>query len=51
VTIGTGRVIVGISGSVRSLLEATTAARSAAELVLAWAPAGGELAYMRAARP
>ena len=54
---GTQRVITGVSGSVRSLAalrEATTAARSAeAELVpvLAWAPAGGELAYIGAPCP
>jgi nucleotide-binding universal stress UspA family protein len=57
VTTGTRRVIAGVSGSVRSLAalrEATTTARSAgAELVpvLAWSPAGGELAYMRAPCP
>lgn len=56
-TAGSRRVIAGVSGSVRSLgaLRAAAAeARSAgAELlaVLAWAPAGGEIAYMRAPCP
>ena len=51
---GSRRVIAGVSGSLRSLgaLRAAAAeARSAgAELlaVLAWAPAGGEIAYLRA---
>jgi nucleotide-binding universal stress UspA family protein len=57
VTAGSRRVIAGVSGSLRSLgaLRAGAAeARSAgAELlaVLAWAPAGGEIAYMRAPCP
>jgi nucleotide-binding universal stress UspA family protein len=54
---GSRQVIAGVSGSLRSLgaLRAGVAeARSAgAELlaVLAWAPAGGEVAYMRAPCP
>jgi nucleotide-binding universal stress UspA family protein len=57
VTAGGRRVIAGVSGSVRSLgaLRAAVAeARSfGAPLlaVLAWAPAGGELAYARAPCP
>ena len=56
-TAGSRRVIAGVSGSLRRLgaLRAGVAeARSAgAELlaVLAWAPAGGEIAYMRARCP
>ena len=55
--VGTRRVIAGVNGSVRSLaaLRAGAAeARSAgAELlpVLAWTPAGGELAYARSPCP
>ncbi len=51
------RVIAGVSGSLRSLgalRAAVTEARSiGAELlaVLAWAPAGGEVAYLRAPCP
>jgi len=51
------QIIAGVSGSLRSLgalRAAADAARSAgAELlaVLAWAPAGGEIAYMRAPCP
>jgi nucleotide-binding universal stress UspA family protein len=57
VEVGSGRVIAGVSGSVRSLgaLRAGVAeARSSgAELiaVLAWTPSGGEFAYMRAPCP
>ncbi len=57
VAAGGRRVIAGVSGSLRSLgaLRAGVAeARSAgAELlaVLAWAPAGGEIAYIRAPCP
>lgn len=55
--VGTRRVIAGVNGSVRSLaaLRAGAAeARSAgAELlpVLAWTPAGGEIAYIRSPCP
>ena len=54
---GRRRVIAGVSGSLRSLgaLRAAVAeARSAGaalQAVLAWAPAGGEIAYMRAPCP
>lgn len=54
---GSPRVIAGVSGSVRSLgaLRAAVAeARSSGApllAVLAWAPAGGELAYLRAPCP
>ena len=57
VEVGSRRVIAGVSGSVRSLgaLRAGVAEARAneAELVavLAWAPAGGEFAYMRAPCP
>jgi len=57
VEVGSGRVIAGVSGSVRSLgaLRAgmVEARSNCAELVavLAWAPAGGEFAYMRAPCP
>jgi nucleotide-binding universal stress UspA family protein len=57
VEVGSRRVIAGVSGSVRSLgaLRAGVAeARSSgAELiaVLAWAPSGGEFAYLRAPCP
>jgi nucleotide-binding universal stress UspA family protein len=57
VTAGSQRIIAGVSGSVRSLgaLRAAVAeARStgaAVLAVLAWAPAGGELAYWRAPCP
>jgi nucleotide-binding universal stress UspA family protein len=57
VVVGTRRVIAGVNGSVRSLaaLRAGAAeARSAgAELlpVLAWTPAGGEIAYIRTPCP
>jgi len=57
VEVGSRRVIAGVSGSVRSLgaLRAgvAEARASGAELVavLAWAPAGGEFAYMRAPCP
>lgn len=55
--VDSGRVIAGVSGSLRSLgaLRAGVAeARSSGSpllAVLAWAPAGGELAYMRAPCP
>ena len=55
--VGSGRVIAGVSGSVRSLgaLRAGVAeARSSGAAllaVLAWAPAGGEYAYLRAPCP
>ncbi len=54
---GSRRIIAGVSGSLRSLgalRAAADEARSAgAELlaVLAWAPAGGEVAYRRAPAP
>ena len=54
---GSRRVIAGVSGSLRSLgaLRAAAAeARSAGTpllAVLAWAPAGGEIAYLRAPCP
>ena len=54
---GSRRVIAGVSGSLRSLgaLRAAVAeARSAGAAllaVLAWAPAGGEIAYLRARCP
>jgi nucleotide-binding universal stress UspA family protein len=57
VEVSSGRVIAGVSGSVRSLgaLRAglAEARSSGAELVavLAWAPSGGEFAYMRAPCP
>ena len=57
VAAGRGRVIAGVSGSLRSLgaLRAAVAeARSAGAAVLAvlaWAPAGGEIAYLRAPCP
>jgi nucleotide-binding universal stress UspA family protein len=57
VEVSSGRVIAGVSGSVRSLgaLRAgvVEARSSGAELVavLAWAPSGGEFAYMRAPCP
>jgi nucleotide-binding universal stress UspA family protein len=57
VVVGSRRVIAGVSGSVRSLgaLRAGVAeARSSGSTllaVLAWAPAGGEVAYMRAPCP
>jgi nucleotide-binding universal stress UspA family protein len=57
VAAGSRRVIAGVSGSLRSLgaLRAGAAeARSAGAAllaVLAWAPAGGEIAYMRAPCP
>ena len=55
--VGGRRVIAGVSGSLRSLGalragEAEARSRGAALLaVLAWAPAGGEVAYMRAPCP
>jgi nucleotide-binding universal stress UspA family protein len=57
VAAGSRRVIAGVSGSLRSLgaLRAGAAeARSAGAALLAvlvWAPAGGEIAYMRAPCP
>jgi nucleotide-binding universal stress UspA family protein len=57
VAAGSRRVIAGVSGSLRSLgaLRAAVAeARSAGAAVLAvlaWAPAGGEIAYLRAPCP
>jgi len=57
VAAGSQRVVAGVSGSLRSLgaLRAAVAeARSAGAAVLAvlaWAPAGGELAYLRAPCP
>jgi nucleotide-binding universal stress UspA family protein len=57
VAAGRRRVIAGVSGSLRSLgaLRAAVAeARSAGaalQAVLAWSPAGGEIAYMRAPCP
>src|SRR6266567_9103952 len=57
VAVGSRRVIAGVSGSLRSLgaLRAGAAeARSSGAVllaVLAWAPAGGEVAYMRAPCP
>ena len=57
VAAGSRRVIAGVSGSLRSLgaLRAAVAeARSAGTAVLAvlaWAPAGGEIAYLRAPCP
>src|SRR5207247_4680150 len=57
VTAGGRRVIAGVSGSLRSLgaLRAAVAeARSAGaalQAVLAWSPAGGEIAYRRAPCP
>jgi nucleotide-binding universal stress UspA family protein len=57
VAVDSRRVIAGVSGSLRSLgaLRAgVAAARSSGSTllaVLAWAPAGGELAYMRAPCP
>ena len=54
---GHRRVIAGVSGSLRSLgalRVAVAEARSAGaalQAVLAWAPAGGEIAYMRAPCP
>jgi len=54
---GSRRIIAGVSGSLRSLGALRAAAAEArlagAELlaVLAWAPAGGEIAYMRAPCP
>ena len=55
--VGSGRVIAGVSGSLRSLgalrAGAAEARLSGAALlaVLAWAPAGGEVAYLRAPCP
>jgi nucleotide-binding universal stress UspA family protein len=57
VAAGSRRVIAGVSGSVRSLgaLRAAAAearpAGAALLAVLAWAPAGGEIAYLRAPCP
>jgi nucleotide-binding universal stress UspA family protein len=57
VAAGSRRVIAGVSGSLRSLgalrAAAAEARSAAAELlaVLAWAPAGGEIAYLRAPCP
>src|SRR5690348_13374661 len=57
VAAGSRRVIAGVSGSLRSLgaLRAAAAeARSAGAAllaVLAWAPVGGEIAYLRAPCP
>jgi nucleotide-binding universal stress UspA family protein len=57
VTAGSRRVIAGVSGSFRSLgaLRAGVAEARSAETdllaVLAWAPAGREIAYMRAPCP
>jgi nucleotide-binding universal stress UspA family protein len=54
---GTRRVIAGVNGSLRSLAALRVAvdeARSAAAVLLpllAWAPVGGEIAYMRAPCP
>ncbi len=54
---GSRRVIAGVSGSLRSLgalRSAVAEARSAGAgllAVLAWAPAGGEIAYVRAPCP
>ncbi len=54
---GSRRVIAGVSGSLRSLGALRAAAAEARSngatllAVLAWAPAGGELAYMRAPCP
>jgi nucleotide-binding universal stress UspA family protein len=57
VAAGSRRIIAGVSGSIRSLgaLRAAVAEASstgaAVLAVLAWAPAGGELAYMRGPCP
>src|SRR6266851_7094835 len=57
VAVGSRRVIAGVNGSLRSLgaLRAGVAeARSSGAAllaVLAWAPAGGEVAYLRAPCP
>jgi len=57
VAAGSRRVIAGVSGSLRSLgaLRAAVAearsARAGLLAVLAWAPAGGEIAYVRAPCP
>jgi len=57
VAIGTRRVIAGVSGSVRSLAAlrvAAAEARSAGAVLqplLAWTPAGGEIAYRRSPCP
>jgi nucleotide-binding universal stress UspA family protein len=57
VAAGSRRVVVGVSGSLRSLGALRTAvaearaACAAVLAVLAWAPAGGELAYARAPCP
>jgi nucleotide-binding universal stress UspA family protein len=57
VVVGTRRVIAGVNGSVRSLAAlragAAEARSSGAELlpVLAWTPAGGEVAYIRCPCP
>ena len=54
---GSRRVIAGVSGSLRSLGALRTgvaearSAGAALQAVLAWAPAGGEVAYMRAPCP
>jgi hypothetical protein len=51
------RVIVGVSGSVRSLAALSVAVNEARRAgavlvpVLAWSPAGGEIAYQRAPCP
>ncbi len=55
--VGTRRVIAGVNGSVRSLaalrVGAAEARSAGAELlpVLAWTPAGGEIAYIRSPCP
>ena len=57
VAAGSRQVIAGVSGSLRSLgalrAAADQAGSAGAELlaVLAWAPAGGEIAYLRAPCP
>jgi nucleotide-binding universal stress UspA family protein len=57
VTTDTRRVIAGVSGSVRSLAALRVAAAEARAAgatllpLLAWAPVGGEMAYMRAPCP
>lgn len=54
---GHRRVIAGVSGSLRSLgalrvaVGEARSAGAALQAVLAWAPAGGEIAYMRAPCP
>jgi nucleotide-binding universal stress UspA family protein len=57
VAVGSQRIIAGVSGSIRSLGALRMAVAEASSTgatvlaVLAWAPAGGELAYWRAPCP